>query len=53
MPLGMVLYGPMADFVKIEYILIATGLLTIIVASMMFFIKSFKIPKENLKEKEI
>lgn len=30
MPLGMILYGPLADMIKIEYILILTGVLFII-----------------------
>lgn len=30
MPLGMILYGPLADIVKIEYILIITGVLFVV-----------------------
>ena len=30
MPLAMVLFGPLADFVRIEYILIVTGILFVI-----------------------
>ncbi|MGI2328778.1 MFS transporter [Planococcus sp. YIM B11945] len=30
MPLGMVLFGPLADFIKIEWLLVATGLLMLL-----------------------
>jgi len=30
MPLGMLLFGPLADIIRIEYMLIATGLLLFI-----------------------
>jgi DHA3 family macrolide efflux protein-like MFS transporter len=35
MPLGMLIFGPMSDFIKIEYILIVTGLLLIIMSFIL------------------
>jgi len=39
MPLGMLVFGPMSDFVKIEWMLIATGIVMLCIAVMMFFDK--------------
>jgi DHA3 family macrolide efflux protein-like MFS transporter len=36
MPLGMVLFGPLADVIKIEYIMIATGVLIGILGIYIF-----------------
>jgi len=35
MPLGMLIFGPMSDFIKIELILIVTGLLLIIMSFIL------------------
>ena len=32
MPLGMLIFGPMADFIKIEWLLVGTGILIIVLA---------------------
>ena len=37
MPLGMLLFGPVADLVKVEYIMIATGVLITVFGSVIFF----------------
>lgn len=49
MPLAMVLYGPLADYVKIESILIVTGVL--FVAGTVFLLRD-KVIKNNLLELE-
>lgn len=36
MPLGMLVFGPLADFVKIEWLLIGTGLLMLVQSLFMF-----------------
>lgn len=36
MPLAMLVYGPVADFIKIEYLLIGTGLLMLVQSFAMF-----------------
>jgi DHA3 family macrolide efflux protein-like MFS transporter len=36
MPLGMVLFGPLADLVRIEWLLLVSGLLLFIVTLVMF-----------------
>jgi DHA3 family macrolide efflux protein-like MFS transporter len=36
MPVGMLFYGPLADMIKIETILIITGLLITILACIIF-----------------
>ncbi len=50
MPLGMVLFGPLADLVRIEWLLLVSGLLLFIVTLFMFndkqLLKSGE-PKEN------
>lgn len=38
MPLGMLVFGPIADFIKIEWLLIATGLLMVV--QSLFMLKS-------------
>ncbi|MCT8137612.1 MFS transporter [Anaerobacillus sp. CMMVII] len=35
MPLGMIIFGPIADFIKIEWLLIGTGVLIIILAILL------------------
>ena len=35
MPLGMVLFGPLADIVPIEYLLIGTGIVTLLLSIIM------------------
>jgi DHA3 family macrolide efflux protein-like MFS transporter len=40
-PIGMLLFGPLADVIKIENILIVTGTLTIIISSIMYCSKTF------------
>ena len=49
MPLAMIIYGPLADVVKIEYILIVTGILFVI--SAIFLLKD-KTIKKYLEVKE-
>lgn len=36
MPLGMLVFGPVADFVKIEWLLMGTGLLLVVQSLLMF-----------------
>lgn len=48
MPLGMLVFGPIADITKIEYILIITGILTMIETIIVYFDKTIKGDKENL-----
>lgn len=36
MPLSMLVYGPVADFIKIEWLLIGTGLLMLLMTAVMF-----------------
>lgn len=36
MPLGMLIFGPVADFVKIEWLLLGTGLLLVVQSVFMF-----------------
>lgn len=45
MPLSMIFYGPLADYIKIEYLLIVTGILFII--AFIFFVKD-KVIQKNL-----
>ncbi|MBP1745228.1 MAG: hypothetical protein H6Q58_2206 [Firmicutes bacterium] len=40
MPLGMVVFGPLADVIRIEYMMIATGLLLAVLAVYIFSNKS-------------
>ncbi len=35
MPLGMLIFGPIADFIKIEWLLIGTGIFIIILAILL------------------
>lgn len=35
MPIGMLVFGPMADFIRIEWMLLGTGLLIIVLAVFM------------------
>jgi len=35
MPLGMLIFGPVSDFVKIEWLLICTGLLMLVQSLFM------------------
>lgn len=35
MPMAMLVYGPMADFIKIEWLLIGTGLLMVVQSLFM------------------
>jgi MFS transporter, DHA3 family, macrolide efflux protein len=35
MPLGMLVFGPIADFIKIEYLLVGTGLLILVLSLFM------------------
>jgi DHA3 family macrolide efflux protein-like MFS transporter len=44
MPLGMLIFGPVSDIIKIEWLLIATGILMFI---QSFFLISSKILIEN------
>jgi DHA3 family macrolide efflux protein-like MFS transporter len=40
MPVGMLVFGPLADFIKIEYMMIGTGLLQVFLALYIFSNKS-------------
>jgi len=40
MPLGMVVFGPLADAIRIEYMMIATGLILAVLAVYIFSNKS-------------
>ena len=42
MPLGMILFGPLSDIVKVEYLLIGTGILMVIVAAFIRKNKSIR-----------
>ena len=42
MPLAMVVFGPLADYVRIEYILIATGVLFILGTVLLIRDKTIK-----------
>jgi len=35
MPLGMLIFGPVSDFIKIEWLLIGTGILMLILGLIM------------------
>lgn len=35
MPMGMLIFGPIADVVKIEWLLVATGLFILILAMLL------------------
>ena len=48
MPLAMILYGPLADYVKIEYILIMTGVLFII--GTLFLLKDKVLKSVGVKK---
>ncbi|GAA0727803.1 MFS transporter [Clostridium malenominatum] len=41
MPLGMIVFGPLADIIKIERLMIITGLLLIVLGISIFYNKSF------------
>lgn len=36
MPLGMLVFGPMADFIKIEWLLMGTGLVLVVQSLLMY-----------------
>ncbi len=40
-PLGMLVFGPLADYVAIEYMLVATGIVILIMGTAMLFNKKF------------
>ena len=42
MPLGMAVLGPLADVVPVEYILIGTGALTVVIAAVAVLLPSGK-----------
>ena len=42
MPIGMIFFGPLADIIKIEYIMIISGILTMLVSTIMYLDKTFK-----------
>lgn len=51
MPLGMLLFGPMADFIAIEWLLIGTGIFIIILAISLGKIKPCLKPGHNEKRR--
>jgi DHA3 family macrolide efflux protein-like MFS transporter len=40
MPLGMLVFGPLADIVKIEWLLVGTGILLFILSFFLIFNKA-------------
>ncbi|TYP69372.1 MFS transporter [Paenibacillus methanolicus] len=57
MPIGMLIFGPLSDVIEIEWLLMGTGLLIMILA--LFFVGNPRLleagmpaPKENLQESE-
>jgi len=56
MPMAMLVYGPMADFIKIEWLLIGTGFLMVIQSLFMLknkvLIEAGK-PTSDLKDLEM
>lgn len=53
MPLGMLLFGPLADRIPIEWLLIATGAVVLVTASLVFFdrtIMPMGVPRHSKKE---
>lgn len=52
MPLSMIIFGPLADYIKIETILIVTGILFIIVTGFMYQDKIFKNNPQVMKPEE-
>jgi DHA3 family macrolide efflux protein-like MFS transporter len=47
MPLGMLIFGPLADVVRIEVLMIITGVMIVLLSIFMFLNKSFI--KEGIK----
>ncbi len=51
MPLGMLIFGPLADIVKIEYLMILTGALLMVLGISIFYNDSFL--KEGVKADDL
>lgn len=53
MPLGMLIFGPIADFIKIEWLLIGTGILMLVLSLFMFRSKVLVEAGEPISKPEI
>lgn len=45
MPLSMVMYGPLADIIKVEHLIIITGILFTLVSMLLMYDKKLKYEK--------
>jgi len=48
MPLGMLVFGPISDWVSIEWLMIATGIIIIIIGIAAYFSKGLRLSHEEL-----